>query len=132
MTLLEIMIAMVVLAIALMGLLSLVLVTQSFNQSAADANVANKACQEVMEQVLATSITNITSWHDSTFIAKVLHPSAAVGRVLVESVDPEAPNTLAAGGKMYRVTVSIDTSAPGLKVTQRPVKVALVTWRANR
>jgi type II secretory pathway pseudopilin PulG len=139
MTLLEIMIALVVLSIALLGVLSMMLVTQNHNQSSSERTLASKACQEVMEQVIATPYNNLmATWNNAKFGSNILTPPTPVngnkpilyGLVTVTQMNAEtlAPD---AGGTMMQITVTFDTTT-GPKSTRLSVKQTLVAWKVSR
>jgi len=117
--------ALVVLAIALLGTIGVLLMTHQHNTAASEASLATKACQEVIEQLRAMSYDSMLLQNDVTFVAKKVHPSWPIGVIQVSDISPsDDPDTKA------EVRVRIQTQ-PG-QVTQRPVNVELVTWRSRR
>ena len=139
-TILELMIALAVLAIGLLGGFSTVLAIRSHNQGTADLRYAYRACQQMMDLVLTrkgpvsgaaanTPEEWAANWDNKKWDAvkddgKFLMPSDwRYGTVRIEPVpnpDPAEP----ALPFMYRVTVSLR----GQSATLRPVNVELVTW----
>ena len=116
---------MMVLAIAMLGVMGLLLATQQHNASTSEANLATKACQEVLEQLRALSYDSMLAQNSLTFVAKKIHPSWAIGQVDVTDVSPAGdPDTKA------EIRVRIQTQ-PG-QVSKRPLNVELVSWRSRR
>lgn len=124
-SLLEVILAMVVLAIALLGVMGVLLVTHQHNTSSSESSLAHKACQEVMEQLRAMSYDAMLTQNNLDFVARKLHPTQPIGVVEVSDVSPAGdPDTKA------EMRVRIRTQ-PG-QVTRAPVNVELVSWRSRR
>ena len=116
---------MVVLAIALLGVMGVLLVTHQHNTSSSEATLAYKSCQEVMEQLRAMSYDSMLAQNDVPFVARKLHPNREIGMVQISDISPEAePDTL------VEMRVRIRTG-PG-QVTRSPVNVELVSRRSRR
>ncbi|GEM_PF-2887031 len=124
-TLLEVVIALGVIAVALMGSLSLLLLTHRHNTSTNETATAYKACQEMMEKLRTMTYDQVKAQNGVGFVATKLHPTQPVGSVAVTDVSPAGdPDTL------VQVVVSIVTPPGG--ITLRPVNARLVSWRTRR
>lgn len=124
-SLLEIMIAMIILAVAMLGVLSLLLVTHQHNQSTSETALAYKSCQEIMEQLQGMNYDDMLAQNGVTFVAKKLHKDLPIGIIEVTDASPAGdPDTKA------EVRVRIQTQ-PG-QITQQPLNVELVTWRSRK
>jgi uncharacterized protein (TIGR02598 family) len=124
-SLLEVMIAMAVLAIAMAGILGLLLVTHQHNQSASETTMAYKACQEVMEQLQGMTYDEVLAQNGVTFAAKKLHPDQQIGLITVTDASPPGdPDTKA------EIRVSV-RAQPG-QISKQAINVELVTWRSRK
>ncbi len=124
-SLLEIMIAMVVLAVAMFGVLGLLLVTHQHNQSTSESAHAYKSCQEIMEQLQAMSYDDMLGQNGVTFVAKKLHPNLPIGVIEIADASPvEYPDSKS------EVRVRIQTQ-PG-QITKQAINVEIVTWRSRK
>jgi len=139
-TLLELMIALAVLAVGILGGFSTVLVVRRHNQATADLRHAYRACQQMMDLVLtrkgpadsqgaSTSEQWKANWDGRLWEAvkdgssHLMPPEWRYGTVRVEPVsnpDPAEP----ALPFLYKVTVSLK----GQSATLQPLNVELVTW----
>lgn len=142
-TLVDVVIALAVLAIGVLGVISLLLALKARNESFSTARQATRACQEVMELALAESqVMPLASWaakwdaqtfqprkvfvldkdtRDARGIARS-DADTYVGRVSVRDVsDPALPGTL------YEIAVAVDTTG----LTPAPIKTSLVTRRSR-
>lgn len=124
-SLLEVLIAMVVLAIALLGVMGVLLATHQHNTSTSETSSAYIACQEVVEQLRAMNYDTMKQQHNLGFVAKKIHPSWPIGLIEIEDVSPAAdPDTKA------EIRVAIRTQ-PG-QVGKMPINVQVVSWRSRR
>lgn len=108
-TLLELMIAMSILAVALLGGVALILALQTHNQSFSDARVAYKACQDQMEYLLHRPYDQMwqeAGLNDKKFPVPELHPTALVGFVRLRDVFPATDP-----GKVTEIEVGVNTEA---------------------
>ncbi len=122
-TLIEIVVALMILAIALVGLVSLILAVQTHNQSFSDARMSHKACQEVMELLLGMQYSSMRAQNGVRFIVPVLHPTRQIGRVTLRDVSPPADPTT-----ITEIEVSVNTQGVGLK----PLNVSIVSRRTSK
>ena len=142
-TLVDVMIALAVIAIGVLGMISLLLVLKSRNESFNTSRHAVRACQEVLEVSLAESQVMSTSawidkWNNAAFLPRKVfsldkntrYTGAAVGdkkdlayyagSVKVRDVsDPAKP------GSLYEISVAVDTTG----LTTSPIRTSLVTRR---
>ncbi len=141
-SLLEVVIAFMVLALAIMGTMSLMLVLETHNASRTDANYAYKACQDTMEQLMAMDWVTMNGQNNVKFAVPAIldnknnpaDPRILIGTVTVTNINPNnltdatATNdtTGAGAGTMVRVTVTVQTN-----ITRRPINVSVTSWRAN-
>jgi hypothetical protein len=116
-------IAACVLVIAVMGTVSMLLVIQGHNMSADDARQAHKACQDVLEELLAMDYDTMAAQDGVAFVATRLHPTIPLGRIEVSDISPPGDN-----GTIAVVTVRVQST----RETFRPVDVAITTRRARR
>jgi hypothetical protein len=136
------MLALMVLAVAVLGVISLLLVLRSRNESSASARHATRACQEMMELVLGQSHVKTMPqlaafWNVQTFKPKkvflaekdVYNPTpagediGACGRVNIRDIsDAEHP------GSLWEIAVWVDTTG----LTTSPIKTSLVTRRSAK
>jgi len=144
-SLVDVMIALAVIAIGVLGMMSLLLVLRSRNESFNTTRHAVRACQEVLElslneiQILSTPAW-LAKWSNASFIPRkifsldkgVRYTGAAVGdktdlayyagSVRVTDVsDPASPGTL------FEISVAVDTTG----LTPSPIKTSLVTRRSR-
>ena len=139
-TLLELMIALAVLATGILGGFSTVLMIRRHNQSTADLRHAYRACQQMMDLVLTrngplstdgagTPDQWASNWNGKRWEAvkdggsHLMPADWRYGSVQVEAVpnpDPAEPPL----PFMYKVTVSLQ----GQSRTLQPMNVELVTW----
>jgi len=144
-TLVDVMIALVVIAIGVLGMLSLLLALKSRNESFNTTRHAVRACQEVLElslaesQVLSTTAW-LAKWNNAAFIPRKVFsldkgvrytgpavgnandPAYYAGSVKVTDVsDPAAP------GSLFEISVAVDTTG----LTPSPIKTSLVTRRSR-
>ena len=142
-TLVDVMIALMVIAIGVLGMMSLLLLLKARNESFNSTRHAVRACQEVLELSLAESRVLSTTawfnkWNDAAFMPRKVFSldkgvrytgpevgddksrTYLVGRVKVKDVsDPAAP------GSLFEIAVSVDTTG----LTPSPIKTSLVTRR---
>lgn len=144
-TLVDVMIALAVIAVGVLGMMSLLLVLRSRNESFNTTRHAVRACQEVLElslneiQILSTPAW-LAKWSNASFIPRKVfsldkkerYTGPAVGdqtdltyyagRVRVTDVsDPAAP------GSLFEIVVAVDTTG----LTPSPIKTSLVTRRCR-
>lgn len=154
-TLLEILISSVVLVIAILGSFSLIVSVQTHNQSFSDSRLATKACQEVMEMVLADShaTPNLATWvnkwntigtqNDGGFFVPRLHVADSagnyeLGRVRITDISstvtiPNHSTSPPAGPYLYEIAVSVNGKARnGSQVTLKPLSVLFVSRRSAK
>lgn len=135
-TLLEVIIAFMVLSLAIVGTLSLVLVIETHNSARTEANHAYKACQDVMEQLLTFGWPTMVAQNNITFIVPPVNQQEAIGNITITNInpnniddaDPANDTTGAVANTMVRITVRVQTTTVG----RRPIDVQLVSWRANK
>lgn len=142
-TLVDVMIALAVLAVAILGVVSLMLALKARNESYSTSRHAVRACQEVLELALAESQVYplpqwAARWNGQVFQPRkvfVLDKGARdtrligendartyVGRISVADVSSEEhPGTL------YEIAVAVDTTG----LTPSPIKTSLVTRRSG-
>lgn len=147
-SLLEIIIAFMVLALAIVGTMSLVLAMNVTNTARSQTNVAVKWCEARMEDLQlmpwATMVAQNgqTAWVEGVdWTPPPAAPPASIGQsgrfdivnvnpANIDDADPNNDTTGAGANTMVRITVTVDTTTT--KTTQKPVKVSLVSWRANK
>lgn len=137
-TMVELVIAMGVLALALMALLSVFFAASTHRQASADRTQALKACQDVMERMLALPFDEMTQRvpYDPTsqrwelrFVARKVDAVRPLGRVEVTFVDPDRPETvIPTPTQLARITVEVSGHEIGLS----HVNERIVTWRSRR
>ena len=142
-SLLDVMLALAVLAVAILGVFSLLLALRTRNDSFSAGRHAVRACQEVLELALADSQVRplgdwAAFWDRQVFQPRKVFvldkgtrdgrpiaagdPATYVGRVSVRDVsDPERPGTL------WEIAVGVDTTG----LTVPPIKSSLVTRRGS-
>jgi Tfp pilus assembly protein PilV len=143
-SLIDVMMALSVLAVAILGVVSLLLALRARNESSSQARLATRACQEVMELALSQSHVMplpqwAAYWNVQRFqprklfvLDKGLRDGRAIaaedlrtyaGRIAVRDVsDVEHPGTL------WEIAVWVDTTG----LTASPIKARLVTRRSSR
>jgi type II secretory pathway pseudopilin PulG len=143
-TLVDVVIALAVVIIGILGVISLLLVLRSRNESLNTSRHAVRACQEMMEVVMTDKMLYphdvwVCLWNDHRFQPRKVFvldkesrdarliatddPATYVGRVVIRDVsDPEMPDSL------DEVAVSVDTTG----LTPSPVKASLVTRRSRK
>jgi len=119
-SLLEVMIALAVLAIAMIGTLSVLLVVHQHNTATDEASLATKACQEMMEQLLNMTYDTMLVQDGIAFVAPKLHATQAIGTLQVTEPVPDRAE----------MRVRIQTQ-PG-QITRSPVNVELINWRSRK
>jgi type II secretory pathway pseudopilin PulG len=143
-TLVDVVIALAVMVVAVLGIISLLLALQSRNESFNTSRHAVRACQEVMElaitemQVLPLSVW-VDKWGKATFVPRKVFildkkdraekgPAGGTrklhyaGTVSVRDVsEPEQPESL------FEIAVAVDTTG----LTSEPIKTSLVTRRSR-
>ena len=119
-SLLEVMIAMAVLAIAVVGTLGVLLVTHQHNTATDEASLAHKACQEMMEQLVGMTYDTMLAQDGLAFVAPKLHATQAIGAIQI--TEPVADRA--------EMRVRIQTQ-PG-QVTRSPINVELISWRSRK
>ena len=103
-TLLEIVIAAAVFIAGSVGAFGLLLTTEIFNQSADFKTYAVRACERVMEEVLAAPSPEVlVAWHGRVFPVPEIHPSDPIGVVSAvrTSLDPD----------LYEIVIRVDSTA---------------------
>ncbi|MBI2933158.1 MAG: prepilin-type N-terminal cleavage/methylation domain-containing protein [Planctomycetes bacterium] len=139
-SLLETAIAMAIFAVAMLGILGMLLRVGIHNEAANDASLAQDACQDMMEKLMSMSFDDMRGFYDTALVArrrcafraKYIDSRVETGSVLIEAVDPDAvrdadpTNDLGGDGSFVRITVAVDGTPAG-----KPVKVALVMFRSN-
>jgi len=136
MTLLEIVIAFMVLAIAIVGTMSLIIVVASHNEARAESNMAYKACQDILERLLSMDYATMTAQNGVTFAVTKINPTQNIGSIVITNVNPANLDDANAGNdttggvanQMCLVEVRVQTTTVGLK----PINVTIGTWRANK
>ena len=136
MTLLEIVIAFMVLAIAIVGTMSLIIVVASHNEARAESNMAYKACQDILERLLSMDYATMTAQNGVTFAVTKINPTQNIGSIVITNVNPANLDDANAGNdttggvanQMCLVEVRVQTATVGLK----PINVTIGTWRANK
>ncbi len=124
-SLLEVVVALGVLAISMTGIVGLLLVSHQHNTSTNETTIAAKACEEMMETLRTMTYAQVKAQNGVTFVATGLHPTQPLGTVAVTDVSPPGdPDTI------VEVRVSI-TTVDG-QVTRKPVNVQLVSWRTSK
>lgn len=94
-TLLEVLIASIVLSIALMGLISAIFYIHAINQGARENEIALRKATEMMEEVLSQDIDTVTADYDQlAFDVEGLSeqstdPDARVGLVDIDDTNPD-------------------------------------------
>jgi Tfp pilus assembly protein PilV len=136
MTLLEIVIAFMVLALAIVGTMSLIVVVASHNEARAESNMAYKACQDILERLLSMDYATMSLQNGVTFAVTKINATQNIGTITITNVNPanlgdaNAGNdtTGAGAGNMCLVEVRVQTTTVGRK----PINVSISTWRANK
>ena len=143
-SLIDVMLALSVLAVAILGIVSLLLALRTRNESSSHARLATRACQEVMELALSQShVMPLPQWAAFWNVQRFQPRKVFVldkgfrdgrgigvedlrtyaGRVSVRDVsDAEHPETL------WEIAVWVDTTG----LTPSPIKTRLVTRRSSR
>lgn len=146
-TLVDVVLALAVLSVGVLGVVSLLLMLKTRNEAHSTSRHATRACQEVMELVLAEMRANranltagwLHAWNGQEFQPRKVvvldkdrpdptsYPAALgrdttnCGRIDIRDVsDPAHPQSL------YEISISIDTTG----LTTPPVKSRLVTRRS--
>lgn len=139
-SLVDVVIALAVLAVAVLGVFSLIVALKARNESHAGSRHATRACQEVLELALAESqvlplATWAAKWNGQDFQPRKLFVADKdrrdpkiddgqnrVGLVTVRDVSEEAfPGTI------YEISVAVDSTG----LTPSPIKTSLVTRRSR-
>lgn len=136
MTLLEIIIAFMVLSLAIVGTMSLIVVVASHNEARAESNMAYKACQDILERLLSMDYATMTLQNGVTFAVTKINATQNIGSIVITNVNPANLNdanasndtTGAGAGQMCLVEVRVQTMTVGRK----PINVSISTWRANK
>ena len=143
-TLVDVVIALAVIVIGILGVMSLLLGLQSRNESLNTSRHAVRACQEMLEVVMTDKMLYphdvwVGLWNNQTFQPRKVFvldkekrdprnvwtndPDTYVGRVVIRDVsDPEMPESV------DEIAVSIDTTG----LTTAPIKTSLVTRRSRQ
>jgi len=121
-TLVEIVVAMGVMAVGLAGFIGLLAATHGHNESSDDVRVAYQACQEALEDLVRTPIAELPSKDGTTFLVSGIDPAQPIGSVQVKDFLPTTDP-----GKVFEITVRVKSAGQ----TFRPVDVSLVTLRAS-
>lgn len=143
-SLVDVMFALAVLAVGLLGVMSLLLALRARNESSSQARLATRACQEVMELALSQSYVRplpqwAAFWNVQRFQPRKLlvldkerldprniaqdDLRTYVGGVSVRDVS-EATHP----GTLYEIAVWVDTTG----LTPKPIQARLVTRRSSR
>ena len=142
-SLLEVIIAFMVLALAIVGTMSLMLVLETHNTARSDANYAYKASTDMMEQLMAMDWATMNAQNNVKFAVPAVldnknnpaDPRILIGTVTITNINPanltdaSATNdtTGAGAGTMVRVTITVSTN-----ITRRPINISVTSWRANQ
>ncbi len=126
-SILEVMIAMVILAIALLGMMGVLLLLHQHNTSMDEASLATKACQEMMEQLVGLDWATMWAQNGLAFVAPKLSPTANVG--LIQITDLSGAGAGAGSSTKAEMRVAIVTQ-PG-QVTRNPITVVLLSRRSK-
>jgi len=143
-TLVDVVIALAVIIIGILGVISLLLALQSRNESLNTSRHAVRACQEMMEVVMTDKMLYphdvwVDLWNDQRFQPRkvfvldkgardprniaVDDPATYVGVVTIRDVsDPEMPDSV------DEIAVAVDTTG----LTPSPIKASLVTRRSRK
>jgi type II secretory pathway pseudopilin PulG len=122
-SLIDLMVAMVILAVALVGVIGLILAVQTHNQSFSDSRLAYKASQEVMEQLLRLQYTTMRAQNGIRFEVPNIHQTAQIGVVRIRDAGPPLDPT-----SITEIEVIVDTQGVGLK----PLRTSLVSRRTSK
>ena len=87
-SILEVVISMGIVAIAITGTLGVLLAVHQHNTASTEASLAYRACQEVLELMLAMPIDDMIDQHGVPFAATKIHPTEQIGIVEVLDVSP--------------------------------------------
>ena len=124
-SLLEVMIASAVFAVAMIGISGLILVTHQHSESSAETMVAYKASQEILEQLQAMTYDQMLAQDGVAFVVTQLHPTQEIGSIEVTDVsEPGLPDTKA------EIRVRVQTQAG--EITRMALNVELVSWRSRK
>lgn len=127
-SLVEVMIAMVVLAIALLGMMGVLLVTHQHNASTDETSLATKACQEMMEQLVGMDWATMWAQNGLPFAAPKLSPTANVGLVTITDLSGAGGGVGSSTKAEMRVAI---VTQPG-QVTRNPINVVLLSRRSKQ